>query len=107
MHEHGKFDLRWAWLGALGVFVLAGSTGALYRFGMPLGLPFGLQFGNVRHAHSHLMLWWLKNLSERDVPLGRRCVNQLFVLDSFDSRALLGRPRLSPDLVSWIREIVR
>ncbi len=48
-------DLRWAWWSALALFVLAGSTGALFRFGMLYGLPFGLQFGNVRHAHSHLM----------------------------------------------------
>lgn len=48
-------DVRWAWLGALGCFILAGLTGALFRFGMLYGLPEGLQFGNVRHAHSHLM----------------------------------------------------
>lgn len=46
---------RKAWFGALALFALAGSTGALYRAGMLFGLPFGLQFGNVRHAHSHLM----------------------------------------------------
>ncbi|MGE5262626.1 MAG: hypothetical protein ACM3S0_04540 [Acidobacteriota bacterium] len=55
MSEKVKPNLRWAWIGALGVFVLAGSTGALYRFGMLMGLPFGLVFTNVRHAHSHLM----------------------------------------------------
>lgn len=55
MSEKVKPNLRWAWIGALGVFVLASSTGALYRFGILLGLPFGLAFTNVRHAHSHLM----------------------------------------------------
>ncbi len=48
-------DTRWAWLAALGCFILAGLTGALFRFGMLYGLPEGLQLGNVRHAHSHLM----------------------------------------------------
>ena len=36
-------------------FVVAGSTGVLYRAGLLFGLPGGLDFGNVRHAHSHLM----------------------------------------------------
>lgn len=43
------------WLAALALFVLAGSTGALLRFGIFAGFPWGLQFANVRHAHSHLM----------------------------------------------------
>ncbi len=43
------------WRLALGAFVLAGATGALFRFGALLGLPAGLSFVNVRHAHSHLM----------------------------------------------------
>ncbi len=43
------------WLAALGCFVVAGTTGALYRFGLVLGLPWGLALTNVRHAHSHLM----------------------------------------------------
>lgn len=43
------------WFGALGVFVLAGLTGALMRFGLIYGFPWGLQYANVRHAHSHLM----------------------------------------------------
>ncbi|MCZ2113400.1 MAG: cbb3-type cytochrome c oxidase subunit I [Anaerolineae bacterium] len=41
-------------LAALACFVLAGSTGALFRFGPIYGIP-GLNYGNVRHAHSHLM----------------------------------------------------
>lgn len=52
---HTTPDLRWAWLAALGCLILAGLTGALFRFGMLYGLPGELQFGNVRHAHSHLM----------------------------------------------------
>lgn len=43
------------WPGALVCFVVAGSTGVLYRAGLLFGLPGGLDFGNVRHAHSHLM----------------------------------------------------
>jgi hypothetical protein len=45
----------WVWLTALGIFILAASTGAFMRFAMILGFPFGLMFTNVRHAHSHLM----------------------------------------------------
>lgn len=41
-------------LAALACFVLAGSTGALFRFGPLYGIP-GLNYANVRHAHSHLM----------------------------------------------------
>lgn len=51
--------LRRVWTGALALFVLAGLTGALYRFAVAfvwtpdeMG---GLVLGNVRHAHSHLM----------------------------------------------------
>ena len=46
---------RWGWLSALAIFVLAGVTGALMRFGNIYGFPWGLQYANVRHAHSHLM----------------------------------------------------
>lgn len=35
--------------------MIAGGTGVLYRAGILFGLPGGLDFGNVRHAHSHLM----------------------------------------------------
>lgn len=48
-------SFRWAWIGALLCFVLAGSTGSLLRFGMLQGFPAGLHLSNVRHAHSHLM----------------------------------------------------
>lgn len=40
---------------ALG-FVVAAALGALFRFGMRRGDFFGLQAGDLRHAHSHLML---------------------------------------------------
>lgn len=46
---------RWTWLSALLLFILAGSTGVLMRFGLLSGFPWGLQYTNVRHAHSHLM----------------------------------------------------
>jgi hypothetical protein len=47
------------WLAAVALFLLAASTGALYRFGILYGAPWGLALGNVRHAHSHLMfLGW-------------------------------------------------
>jgi hypothetical protein len=49
--------LRWGWIAALGLFVLAGLTGSLYRFGLLHGLPADLQLANVRHAHSHLMYY--------------------------------------------------
>ncbi|HBY94193.1 MAG TPA: hypothetical protein DEP84_09560 [Chloroflexi bacterium] len=54
MQASGR-DLRRLWIAALGVFLLAGSTGALNRFWLAYGFPAGLQFVNVRHAHSHLM----------------------------------------------------
>lgn len=37
------------------VFVVAGLTGSLMRFGMLHGFPFDWQLVNLRHAHSHLM----------------------------------------------------
>ncbi len=46
----------WIWPASLAGFILAGATGALYRFGLLYGLPEGLALANVRHAHSHLML---------------------------------------------------
>lgn len=46
-----------AWRLALASFTLAALTGAFLRFGMYLGLPWGLQLGDVRHAHSHLMFF--------------------------------------------------
>ncbi len=53
----------WLWLAALGLFILAASTGSLMRFGLLLGFPLGLQFNNLRHAHSHLMYFgWVTPL---------------------------------------------
>lgn len=50
---------RWVWICALGCFVLAGLTGALFRFSAGYGVVVGLDLGNIRHAHSHLMyLGW-------------------------------------------------
>ncbi len=45
------------WRVALACFVLAAATGVLIRFSLLHGFPFGLQFGDVRHAHSHLMFF--------------------------------------------------
>jgi hypothetical protein len=50
-------ELRWGWVAALLLFVLAGLTGSLYRFGLLVGLPADMQLANVRHAHSHLMYY--------------------------------------------------
>ena len=71
------------WLAALAVFVLAGLTGSLLRYGQLNGLPAGLSLVNVRHAHSHLMYFgwatpalmaliaaWLPRFSDR--PVSRR-----------------------------------
>jgi hypothetical protein len=49
--------LAWVWPAAIALFMLAGATGALFRIGMFTGLPGGLNFGDVRHAHSHLMFF--------------------------------------------------
>ena len=37
------------------LFLLAAASGALLRIGFVSGLPWGLDAGNLRHAHSHLM----------------------------------------------------
>ena len=56
MQPHSFFaEDRWYWRGALGCLILAGLTGALYRFGIGYGMTLGFDLGNVRHAHSHLM----------------------------------------------------
>lgn len=55
--ERGGLQRTWA--AALSLFVLAGLTGALFRFAVAYvwgpDRIFGLTLGNVRHAHSHLM----------------------------------------------------
>jgi hypothetical protein len=53
----GTFPLRTIWLVSLGLFILAVSTGFMYRWGMINGLPAGLSLTNLRHAHSHLMFF--------------------------------------------------
>ena len=78
-----KMGLPWIWLAALACFVIAGSTGSLYRFGLINGLPAGWGLVNIRHAHSHLMYFgwatpalmalivtWLPRLTDR--PISRR-----------------------------------
>ena len=80
-------NLHRIWLGALGCFVLAGVTGAAFRFGVLYGLPAGLTLGNVRHAHSHLMYFgwatpalmaltaaWLPAVTGRPLRAGLRRV---------------------------------
>jgi hypothetical protein len=78
-----RIKIPWIWPTALSLFVLAGLTGSLLRYGQLRGLPTGLYLVNVRHAHSHLMYFgwatpalmgliaaWLPRLSGR--PLSRR-----------------------------------
>lgn len=43
------------WRAAAACFIVAAAVGVFLRFGFVTGLPWGLQAGNVRHAHSHLM----------------------------------------------------
>lgn len=45
----------WGWGAAVAFFVLAGSTGVLFRFSYVYGPPWGLTTTHLRHAHSHLM----------------------------------------------------
>ena len=66
-------------------FVIAGSTGVLYRAGLLFGLPGGLDFSNVRHAHSHLMYFgWvtpaiMAMLAQR-LPASRRMRQLIYAL---------------------------
>ena len=70
-------SFRWAWRGALVVFVLAGATGAAFRFAVAMGDTFGLNLTHVRHAHSHLMYFgWVTPalfalIAQRLFSLGR------------------------------------
>lgn len=45
------------WLWSLASFVLAGLTGLLFRFTVIFELPVNLHRDDIRHAHSHLMLF--------------------------------------------------
>ena len=99
MDRPGRLPLRWAWRGALAVFVLAGATGAFFRFAVAHGMAFGLDLGNVRHAHSHLMYFgWatpaLFALIARRLPeLGGRPVSRVrAVLVAAFGLALLAFP---------------
>lgn len=74
-----------AWQGALACFVVAGSTGVLYRVGLLFGLPGALEFDHVRHAHSHLMYFgWVTPaimalIAER-LPPSRRLKRVIYLL---------------------------
>ena len=53
-----KFQVIWKL--SLFSFVIAGLTGFLYRYGFFMPLPEWLHLDNIRHAHSHLMLFnWI------------------------------------------------
>lgn len=45
------------WQLSLLSFIIAASTGFLFRYGMLYELPEWLSFANIRHAHSHLMFF--------------------------------------------------
>lgn len=47
--------LRKFWRASLVLFVVAASTGVLYRVGQAYGFTVGLELVNIRHAHSHTM----------------------------------------------------
>ncbi|MGA7306619.1 MAG: hypothetical protein WBW88_17205 [Rhodothermales bacterium] len=53
--ERSARPALWVWRGALGFFILAGLTGAFFRFATAGGFSLGLSLGNIRHAHSHTM----------------------------------------------------
>lgn len=50
-----KFSKIWQF--SLLSFILAASTGVLYRYGMLYPLPEWIGLTNIRHAHSHLMFF--------------------------------------------------
>lgn len=70
------------WQLSLGSFLVAALTGFLYRFGMLYPLPESLDLVNIRHAHSHLMLfnwispsilvWMVSALAEQDRDINHR-----------------------------------
>lgn len=53
----GESSNKWLWASSLLFFILAGSTGVLFRIGMVGGEMLGLTLQNIRHAHSHLMFF--------------------------------------------------
>jgi hypothetical protein len=56
--ENRSIDWTPEFLGALACFVLAGLSGIWMRAAQAgLGLPRWVEFGNLRHAHSHLMFF--------------------------------------------------
>ena len=55
LDRKGHFETRGVWRAAAACFLLAAASGALLRVGFVTGLPWGLDAGNLRHAHSHLM----------------------------------------------------
>lgn len=48
--------LRRLWVTSALVFVVGAAAGACFRWGMMASFPEGWNAGNIRHAHSHLML---------------------------------------------------
>lgn len=81
------------WSSAAACFLIAAATGALLRFGFVTGLPWGLDAGHLRHAHSHLMSFswttpavmalWLSLYSSPEAPhdrLGLRAAFAALVL---------------------------
>lgn len=50
-----KRSFLWSWRLCLAFFMLAGLTGAGYRFALSTGATAGFDLVNIRHAHSHLM----------------------------------------------------
>jgi len=58
-----RSPLRWVWLAALACFLLAGATGAWYRFALLYDAGAGYRPTDIRHAHSHLMYFgWVTPL---------------------------------------------
>ena len=70
---------------AVGCFILAGLTGAFFRFGM-MGLSsWGFKMENIRHAHSHLMYFsWATPalfilVAPKDVWIQRAAISTLIL----------------------------
>lgn len=69
--------LRMEWRVTLAAFLLAAAAGIFMRFALVSGEWHGLHFANVRHAHSHLMLFswatsaWMILLARRFAAHGQ------------------------------------